>query len=145
MSQSGALIEASNVPEPGATVILKRGGLEIPGHLAWSIEPKAGIAFSAAADVSRWMSRQASAHQQRVDDVISAFKSDLQPRGAPNASTKGTDTPLLAELSALQVELTELGNGLANDAILVANHPEIQLIDIALQRVKRSIEQLQNA
>ena len=31
----------------------------------------------------------------------------------------------------------QLGNGLTADVVLVATHPEIQLLDIALQRIER--------
>jgi hypothetical protein len=42
-----------------------------------------------------------------------------------------------SELSALRSELTKLGEGLVGDIILVATHPELQLLDVALQRVDR--------
>ena len=64
MSQYGALIEAQLIPEPGAAVILKRGGLETTGEIAWKADRKAGIALSKSVDVAEWLQRQAGAHQE---------------------------------------------------------------------------------
>jgi hypothetical protein len=42
----------------------------------------------------------------------------------------------------LKADLTQLGNSLAADMIIVATHAEIQLIDISLQRIDRIKEKL---
>lgn len=144
MSQYGALIEAQNIPEPGAAVILKRGRLEAPGEIAWRVERKAGIALSKSVDVADWLARQVGAHQERVDEIVSSFKSDGQPASAASAANISSDTAILAELAALRADLAQLGSGLAGDAIMVATHPEIQLVDIALQRVDRIVRQLRD-
>jgi hypothetical protein len=130
MSQSGALIEASVVPDPGTAVILRRGSLQTAGHIAWKVEGKAGLAFSTRVNVGDWLSRQVRGHQDQVDEIVSSLKSGRQPGSA--------------ELQALRADLVRLGNGLAGDAILVATHLEVQMIDIALQKVDRIIGQLRN-
>lgn len=43
----------------------------------------------------------------------------------------------LVELTALRSDLVNLGDALVQDIILVATHPEIQLLDIAVQRIDR--------
>lgn len=145
MSQSGALIEASVVPDPGAAVILKRGSLQAAGQIAWKVERKAGIAFSTKVTVADWLSRKLCAHQERVDEIVSSLEPGGQAGSGADAMNSSSDTSIVAELTALRAELVRLGDGLASDAILVATHPEIQMVDIALQRVDRIIGQVRNA
>jgi hypothetical protein len=144
MSQSGALIEATAVPDPGTAVVLRRGSLQAAGHIAWKVEGKAGIAFLTKLNIADWLSRQGRAHQEQVDEIVSDVRSDRQSRGAPDTTGIASDPSIDAELQALRADLVTLGNGLAGDAILVATHPEVQIIDIALQRVDRIIGRLRN-
>ncbi len=141
MSRSGALIETSALLDPGAAVILKRGSLQAPGHIAWKVEGKAGVAFSANVNVGDWLSRQVRGHQDQVDEIVSTLRSGKKAGSAPDRASIASDPSIDAELKALRADLVRLGNGLAGDAILVATHPEVQLIDIALQRVDRMIGQ----
>jgi len=142
MSQSGALIETPVIPDPGTAVVLKRGSLQAPGRIAWRVEGKAGIAFSGRVNVGDWLSRQVRGHQEQVDEIISGLRSGKQARSAAGGADMASDPSIDAELQALRADLVRLGDGLASDAILVATHPEVQLIDIALQRVDRLIGQL---
>jgi hypothetical protein len=142
MSQSGALIETSVVPDPGTAVVLKRGSLQAPGRIAWEAEGKAGIAFSARVNVGDWLSPQVRGHQEQVDEIISGLRSGKQAGGVADGSSIAGDPSIDAELQALRADLVRLGDGLAGDSILVATHPEVQLVDIALQRVDRMIGQL---
>ncbi len=43
----------------------------------------------------------------------------------------------LAQLTSLKRDLVSLGEALVKDIILVATHPEIQLLDIAVQKIDR--------
>lgn len=144
MSQSGALIETSAVPDQGAAIMLKRGSLQASGQIIWKVEGKAGIAFSTRVSVADWLSRQGRAHQQQVDEIVSTLRSTRQHDCAHGPSIAG-DTSVDTELQALRADLVLLGNGLARDAILVATHPEVQMVDIALQRIDRIIQQLRNS
>ena len=141
MSQSGALIETPVIPDPGTAVVLKRGGLEAAGRIAWKVEGKAGIAFSARVNVGDWLSRQVRGHQEQVDEIISGLRSGKQSGSAADGPSIAGGASIDTELRALRADLVRLGDGLAGDAILVATHPEVQLIDIALQRVDRMIGQ----
>ena len=143
MSQSGGLIEAPAIPDPGVAILLKRGSLEVAGQIAWRVDRKAGIIFSSAVNVSDWMSRQVR-HQERVDEIVSSLKSGGQPDVTVDAENAFRVTSIVAELAALRSDLVQLGNGLASDSILVATHPEIQFIDISIQRVDRIAGQLPN-
>lgn len=139
LSPKGALVEADALPGPGSRIVLKRGSLEAAGHIAWAATRQAGLVFSAAVRETDWMGRRANAHQDRVDEIVAALKAES---AGDEQSTEFTDPPgnsveLDHELALLGAELAKLGEALSADVILVATHPEIQLIDIALQRVER--------
>jgi PilZ domain len=147
MSPSGALIESSTIPEPGAGVILKRGSLHCAGKVVWKVERKGGIAFETTARVADWISRHPSEQQQRVDEIVSNFRSNgrsdtctpVDPQTASRARS------IEAELMTLRFDLAKLEAGLISDAILVATHPEIQVLDVSLQRIDRLITHIQSA
>lgn len=147
MSSRGALIEAVVLPKPGIRVVLKRGSLEASGRIAWGASRQAGLAFETAVRVSDWMLRRANAHQDRLDEIVAALKSATTLNEQPLVADKVKAAPVAvdAELALLKADLAQLGNALATDIILVATHPEIQLIDIALQRVERISKSLSQA
>ena len=136
MSPSGALIEAAVLPKPGTRITLKRGSLTARGRIAWSSGRRAGISFDANVFVADWMSRRPADHQHQVDQLIASIKLGFPPSESPvGRNEPGVD--VLAELALLKRDLTQLGNSLAGDLIMVATHPEIQLLDISLQRIDR--------
>lgn len=139
ISPSGALIEGSIVPEKDEPLVLKRGSFEASARIVWKVGRRAGIEFSSNIHVADWMSRQSSAHQGRTDDMVQAIRSG--PGDWPGKSSEqqqaSSDCPIETELRTLRSNLAELGDGLIGDVILVATHPEIQLLDIALQSVDR--------
>lgn len=139
MSAKGALIEAAVLPQPGSLVVLKRGSLEASGRVAWASSGRAGLAFGSVVRVTDWMARRATAHQDRVDEIVAALKAEeLQgDREIVSDESYGQSIDVETELGLLRADLTKLGDALAADIILVATHPEIQLIDIALQRIER--------
>jgi hypothetical protein len=143
MSPTGALIESPIVPDVRTSVVLKRGSLSIAGRIAWKAGRKCGVAFSSTTHVADWMPRGSASGQARVDRIVSDFKA-----GRPLDGSKGMverrlgEDSLAVELRALRSELGELGDSLIGDAVLIATHPEIQTLDIALQRIDRLIGQL---
>jgi hypothetical protein len=139
ISASGALIEGLIVPNQGDTLILKRGSLEARAIIVWKAGRKAGISFASVIPVADWMARQPSGHQSRVDDMIQVVRSGSgnRPSGPGELKEMAPERSLEADLLALRGTLTELEKGLLGDVILIATHPEIQLLDIALQAVDR--------
>lgn len=141
MSQSGALIEAPVLPEPGSAVTLRRGQLQARGSIAWRVDNRAGVRLEASVHVADWMARQGSVGQQRVDSLIAIVRND-----APKASAMAAETTerssIETELVELRAELAALENTLVEDVILIATHPEIQTIDISLQRIDRILKRL---
>ena len=143
LSGQGGLVEAAALPPPGSKILLKRGRLEVRGRIAWKSTRQAGIAFESTVDVADWMARQVSPHQERVDRLMSDVRSSISREMDNEAGCSTSLREELAELSALRSDLTRLGEGLTADIILVATHPELQLLDIALQRVDRIVARLE--
>lgn len=141
MSQSGALIEAASLPDVGERIRLKRGQLEATGWIAWRVGRKAGLRLEAAVHVAHWMARQVSTGQERVDALLSIVRNDADEAG-PVPLNGAARLSIEAELGQLRAELKALEAGLLGDVIVVATHPEIQTIDIALQRIDRMLKQL---
>ena len=141
MSQSGALIEGSALPDLDADIVLRRGQLQAAGRIAWRFDNRAGIKLDATVHVSDWMARQGSAGQQRIDALVEIVRNDAPV--PTEAATSGIDRgSIKAELCQLRSELAELEASLVKDVILVATHPEIQTFDIALQRIDRMLKRL---
>ena len=139
MSQSGALIEAAVLPDVGERVRLKRGNLEATGWITWRVARKAGVRLEAAVYVSDWMSRQGSAGQERVDTLVSIVRNDGSAPFLPPAEPIGR-VSIEAELRQLRLELAALETALLKDVIMVATHPEIQTLDISVQRIDRILK-----
>lgn len=133
MSRSGALIESAVLPELGEKISVKRGQLQAAGRIVWRSGRRAGVSFEAAVHVSDWMKRQMSEGQERVDAMMASLK---QGDTGPDGSSANRPS-VTGELTMLRFELEEMGRLLIADAILVATHPEIQAIDISLQRIDR--------
>ena len=143
ISTTGALIEGTIVPEVGEELLLKRGGLNATGRVAWKAGRKAGIAFSSTVYVADWMARQPKQHQARVDGIIHAIRSE--PAGRPDETEEGEAglaQSIEGELRSLKAILAELERDLISDVIIVATHPEIQLLDVARQAVDRILQKV---
>ena len=142
MSPSGVLIEGPGLPGAHAPVSLKRGDLQASGQVAWKADQKAGIAFSTTVHVPSWISRQ-SPSQARIDAIVSDFKSG-RPAEDHGQAVAQANSSLEAQLRELRAGLAQLGDSLVNDPELVATHPEIQMLDMSVQRIDRMIAQLRD-
>lgn len=142
MSPSGALIEFEDLPDIGALVILRRGSLEALGAIAWKTGNKAGVAFSAAIDVLDWMPHRLATHQVAVDAIITDHRSARQLGPPPSTPCPIDSTSIEAVLTQVREDLCQLGSCLTEDAALVAAHPEIQALDIAVQCIDRVLREL---
>lgn len=147
MSGNGAQIEAAALPEPGSPVVLKRGSLKADGRIAWAADRKAGLAFAGSVNVIDWMARQSNARQDQVDEIVTALKSAAGRSDDADVQARVPDIPTVieTEVELLRNDLIHLGNVLAADVILVATHPEIQSLDISLQRIERIMGALERA
>lgn len=141
LSATGALIEGSALPAVGSVVTVRRGGLSVTGILAWRSQNQAGLAFKSNIVVTAWLPKSAASKQSAIDHVM--FEAKNRPGGLGELSQSNFLRPDPAgvqfELAALRNDLATLGEALAKDIILVATHPEIQALDIAIQRIDRLI------
>lgn len=142
MSLSGALIDGSVLPERGVSATLRRGSMSASSRIVWRAGRKAGIAFEAAVQVADWMSRNPPSHQARVDEIVRGIRAERGPQQSilDLADPAPDQSSFEAELLALKDELAQLEHGLTEDLAVVAAHPEVQLLDIALKRVGRLLD-----
>lgn len=142
LSASGAMVEGQALPAVGTAVAIRRASLAVDGLVAWQSGNRAGIAFKARIDVPAWLPRKGRCGQGRVDRIIFDAKyGTVGVAGPPELECvpAGRDQAL-AELEELRSELAKLGDALVQDIVLVATHPEIQTLDIAIQRIDRLSE-----
>lgn len=143
LSASGALIEGSSLPLVGAAVFIRRGSLSAEGLVVWRSENQLGIEFTSSVFVSDWLPKNTKSSQDAVDQIVYDLKNG---RGASSARQQLDSAPshpitFSAELSSLRNDLVSLADKLVQDIVLVATHPEIQTLDIAIQKIDRMMSQ----
>jgi len=145
MSATGALLEGAPLPGPGASAMLKRGPLSAKVEIVWTADRRAGVAFASTVQVADWMSRTPPQHQARVDEAVRLVRSNPGANPTAERVPERVDTMIQTELYAARRELAEIEAGLVGDLIMVAVHPEIQLLDVVQQRIERILAQLSSA
>lgn len=143
LSRQGALIEASNLPNAGSIITLRRGTLEAKGRVVRASDDRIGVEFFSPVSVQSWLPVKGSPAQRSVDQLAVAMASSnpfVDLAEPPQRDRISSAMEISAELKSLQSELTTLGDSLAQDCILVATHPEIQFLDQATQRIAKLID-----
>lgn len=142
MSATGALIEASAVPEQGADVQLIRGRLAVPATVVWSTEGRCGLRFSSLVCVAEWLAPPGNADQQRVDETVRLLRLGAVPlpqRSAPAAKAHcnaGQSIRLGEDLQRVSRLIASLGDDLAGDTdVLIRHSDKLQTLDIAIQTI----------
>lgn len=128
LSTTGALVEGADVPPVGTRIILRRGTLEAAGSVAWAGTGKAGLTFPQPLSVSCWLPAKAAGTRARVDQAIN--------------ETRLSKATLVAELSAVQAQLGQLGGQLARYSSLVPHRADPQLLVAAEQRIAHLLSAL---
>jgi hypothetical protein len=147
LSPTGALVEAPALPAVGSAIVLRRGVLEAIGSVAWAAAGRAGLSFTAPVTVSAWLPTKHAARQAQVDQIAFSVKHAARPvavsaePAVANRAVMSSDAAI-ADLVRLRAELDHLGDLLAQDAAVVATHPEIQLFDSASQQIGKIVEAL---
>jgi hypothetical protein len=142
MSPSGALIEGEILPGQDEPATLRRGSLEAIVKVVWTSGRKAGVSFVSAVHVADWMSRTVPFHQAKVDSLLHNIRSGQGPGSSGEATG---EMAMEAELRELRLELARLEHALGGDEAIIMAHPEVQLFDIALQRIDRMIARVRGA
>jgi hypothetical protein len=144
LSVVGAQIESSlNLPI-GSEITLVRGGLSVHARVTWSNERRSGLHFTSQVSVSDWMANPTHRAQRRVDHLVAVVKAGAVPFAIP--ANHDTEAPgeLADDLGRVARLLDNLGDALASDAALVAQHGvELQNLDIALQTLTALAETVQ--
>jgi hypothetical protein len=144
LSAVGAQIETSLHLQVGSAVTLVRGGHRVHGQVTWSNERRCGFKFSSPISVSDWMANPAHRAQQRVDHLVAVVKAGAVPLAIPANHDAEAPDELADDLRRVARLLNNLGDALANDAALVAQHGvELQNLDIALQTLTALAEMVQ--
>ena len=148
MSATGALVEGVDLPPPGSAVILRRGALEAAGTAGWAEAGKAGLTFGEPVTVSAWLPTKETKRQTQIDEIAFTMKQAARSDHVAVDPTLGSDQSMattIAELIAVQAQLGRLGDKLALDMVVLTTHPEVQLLDVAAQRIGRIVETIKVA
>jgi hypothetical protein len=140
LSPSGALIEGSVLPLPGARVRLLRGSLQASGELVWSADGRAGVRFAGSITVQDWLpGTNLANNQQRVDQVVFTTKCKIRaPVEAPVHAGAGAAVDAAFELGVLANGLARLCEELADDPHVAARFPDnLQAIEATAHRLNR--------
>ena len=137
LSQYGALIEGSGLPESCAQVRLCRAELDVAGIVVWCAHGRAGLRFQTPVNVADWLpGGPAHAGQHRVDQLVQQVKSS-----GSASTTSQTDLEeahsgdiSVAELNSLRKAIETLAEDLAGDPAVVDRFgKKLQMLDIAAQ------------
>lgn len=147
ISPHGALIEGPVLPPKGTSLRLSRGSLSVTGNIVWRRENRAGVRFDSAVIVADWLPNgRATTGQQKVDEIVHAYKSQKAPAGAVTSpvskrASEGLDVG--ASLLHIRSALTAAAEELASDPFVAARHVRaLQTIDVATQELGRLGNQL---
>ncbi len=146
LSEMGALLEGSGLPEKGTVVLVKRGDLAISATVAWSAGDRCGVRFDRPTAINEWTGGKPAPQegvrlpvQTRTDDsqAEARRRSAESPRANPGAAGGHSDhleARLADELAYVQRLLESMGDELVSEPIVVRNHARtLQSIDIASQ------------
>ena len=135
LSQTGALIEASILPEAGTPVRLVRGSLEAVGKTVWRSGSRCGIAFSSHVSVEAWLA-DSNARQARVDALVGEIRGGraIEERPAVEASCSAEPNRAFEVLAELAMTL---GRRIASDPVAITKFSsELQGFDILAQALE---------
>lgn len=137
LSQYGALIEGSGLPESGTEVRLCRAELEIAGRLVWCANGRAGLRFQAPVAVAEWLpGGLPNAGEQRADRMVQQFKGTgvALSNSSTDSDKARCEDVSVAELNRLRKAIESLAEDLATDPAVVDRYGEkLQMLDIAAQ------------
>ena len=137
LSSAGALIEGGAIPPPGTSVRLCRGSLNITGEIVWHSGGRAGLRLESSISVAEWLpGRQATAPQQRVDEIVQQVKASGTAGSVSLQNVPEFQSSKLSalELTRLRVAIESLAEELAADPDIVKRHmAKLQTLDLAAQ------------
>jgi hypothetical protein len=148
LSETGALLEGSGLPDKGVSLILKRGDLEVSGTVAWASGGRRGVRFDGPTPVNGWIGGKPRPldctglrDQRRVDAIQAQARADPaagraepSPPAAEAQALEGFEARLAEELTYVHRLLESLGDELVSEPIVIQRHARaLQSIDLAGQ------------
>ena len=130
VSAMGALVDGKNLPNEGASVRLRRGGLCAGGEVVWQSEGQCGIRFHNCIDVEPWLTRIGHSGQCRVDNLVEALRSGNAPSGQVERAPGGGIEEISAELTRINEDLGNLPD------LTIELAEELLRIDAVAQRLR---------
>jgi hypothetical protein len=137
LSRTGALIEGTDLPEPGTPVRLSRASLSISGTVIWINGGKGGLHFDAQVSVAEWLPQgKRGIGQQFVDELFHQKRQRMNSAELVDAVAE--DLGLAGELLQLQSSLDRAAETLALDGAVASRHlVTLQAIDCVSQALAR--------
>lgn len=149
MSETGALIEGSAVPQVGTTLTLCRNQLAMGAQVVWSRDGRCGLQFDQAIVVADWVSQASrpgagmSAGQQRIDRIQAEIRAGQAPPpepavpigvGAGDELERALPQRLAEEIAYVQRLIESIGDALIGEPLIVHRHAgALQKFDAADQ------------
>jgi PilZ domain len=144
LSETGAQVEGSLLVDAGIPMTLSRGRLSVQGQVAWRKARRCGLKFSSKISVQDWMANPVNREQQRVDQIVSAVKAGVAPLVPAALHATAPADGLAQDLVRVSRLLGKLGDTLASDPALIAQHGiALQNLDIAVQTLMALAETTQ--
>jgi len=111
----------------------------------WTKHKRCGVRLTSEVSVGDWLAPADNSHQDRVDDAVRLVKA-----GGPASLGQITQLPACSSIRQIASDLRsaillieKLGDELARDDATVTRHgASLQLIDIALQTVRKAADLL---
>lgn len=127
LSPTGAMIEAREMPNPGTTLMLSRGGLAAAAEVVWSKPEFFGVRFTMDVDVARWIAEGVSQSSGKAPLTKGVTASEADSSHAAERSFD--DTVVLSrmseEISYLGRVMGHVGHLLSEDPLLRHRHGRI--------------------
>jgi hypothetical protein len=145
LSETGAMLDGTVLPEAGAEITLRRLELEIRGLVVWRAAGRCGIKFDGGISVNDWIAgshlpQQPLTGQARVDEIQAALRAGAElpdEQSAELVDTSNTNdlTKRVAEeVGHARRLLNAIGDELAEDHFVLQRHGSaLQNLDLACQ------------
>jgi hypothetical protein len=147
LSETGALIDGTALPEVGADLTLRRLEIEVGATVVWRVAGRCGIRFAGKVSVDDWatgkrrMPTLFERSQTGVDARQAAVRSgkfslvaddDVVP--AASLAAEVLDGRIADELAELRCTLDTVGDALSDDVAILQQHGDaLQQLDVACQ------------
>jgi hypothetical protein len=139
LSQNGALVEASVLPEAGTSVLLKRGSLCVEAQVVWVDQQRAGLRLAKPVTVSEWLPYGPRASRQQLADELVHQRRSTKTQPSAAAASPPQNSSGGAELTELAKMLKRAVEELALDHSTTTRHPlALQIIDGVIEALTRS-------